>query len=237
MTEEPTTIERAERGGCCLQRVVTPPTPYHSENGITIYCGDNRQILPLLGQYDLLLTDPPYGIGADNRKRILSRGKLAAPKDYGESNWDGETPADWVMKMALSKAQWQILWGGNYYGLPASSCWLVWDKLNGDNDFADCELAWTNLTKAVRRITHLWNGMIRKNGEERYHPTQKPLDVMTWCLGQVPEAKTVLDPWMGSGTTLVAAKLRGLEAVGIEIDEQHCETAKRRLAQGVLLAV
>lgn len=210
---------------------------YHSENGITIYCGDNRLLLPMLGQYDLLLTDPPYGIGADNRKRILSRGKLANPKDYGESNWDGETPADWVLQMALSKAQWQILWGGNYYGLPASSCWLVWDKLNGDNDFADCELAWTNLQKAVRRITHLWNGMIRKNGEDRYHPTQKPLDVMTWCLGQVPEARTVLDPWMGSGTTLVAAKLRGLEAVGIEIDEQHCETAKRRLAQGVLLAV
>lgn len=211
------------------------PTPYYQQDGITIYCGDNRRILPLLDGFDLLLTDPPYGIGADNRKRILSRGKLANPKDYGESNWDSEAPESWVLQMALSKADSQIVWGGNYYPMPPSSCWLVWDKENGENDFADCELAWTNLPKAIRRIVHRWHGMLRKGNEARFHPTQKPLDVITWCLGHVAEAKTVCDPWAGSGTTLVAAKLKGLQAVGIEINEQYCETAVQRLAQGVLL--
>lgn len=211
--------------------------PYYSEDGITIYCGDNRQVMPMLGDFDLLLTDPPYGIKADNRKRILSRANLAAAKDYGETEWDNAVPEPWVISMAIAKASSQIIWGGNYYGLPASSCWLVWDKLNGDNDFADCELAWTNLNKAVRRVVHQWAGMLRKNGEDRHHPTQKPLDVISWCFNHVPEVKTVLDPWMGSGTTLVAAKLRGLTAVGIEINEEYCEIAKKRLAQGVLLAV
>lgn len=213
------------------------PKPYYEQDGITIFHGDNRRIVPLLDEFDLLLTDPPYGIGADNRKRILSRGKLATPKDYGESDWDSVTPDAWVLQMVMAKCSKQIVWGGNYYPLAPTSCWLVWDKLNGENDFADCELAWTNLQKAVRRITHLWNGMIRKGQEDRFHPTQKPLDVMSWCLSHAPEAKTVLDPWMGSGTTLVAAKLRGLKATGIEINEQYCETAARRLQQGVLIAV
>lgn len=212
------------------------PTPYFQDEWSTIYCGDCRKILPLLDSFDLLLTDPPYGIGADNRKRILSRGKLANAKDYGETDWDNEPPADWVLKMAIAQAEWQIIWGGNYFSLAPSSCWLVWDKLNGENDFADCELAWTNLPKAVRRIAHLWNGMIRKNGEEREHPTQKPLDVLSWCIGHAPGADSILDPYMGSGTTLVAAKLRGIKATGIEISEKYCEIAKRRLAQGVLIA-
>ena len=235
MTTAPTVpalANDAQRGSHSVQRLV--PQPFYDVDGITIYCGDNRQILPMLDDADLLCTDPPYGIGADNRKRILSRGKLAAPKDYGESNWDSQPPDEWLMHLCRAKTRNQIIWGGNYFGLPASSCWLVWDKLNGENDFADCELAWTNLPKAVRRIVHLWNGMLRKDGEERYHPTQKPLDVMSWCLRQVPDAKTVLDPWMGSGTTLVAAKLMGLRAIGIEANETYCKTAVARLAQGVL---
>jgi len=211
--------------------------PYYCENGITIYCGDNRQILPMLDPFDLLLTDPPYGIGADNRKRALSRGLLANPKDYGETNWDSAPPDAWMILQAVSKATNAIVWGGNYFTLPPSSCWLVWDKLNGNLDFADCELAWTNLPKAVRRISHLWNGMLRKGQEDRFHPTQKPLDVMSWCIGHVPEATTVIDPWMGSGTTLVAAKLRGLKATGIEINEKYCEIAVQRLAQGILITV
>jgi DNA modification methylase len=207
--------------------------PYYDQDGITIYHGDCREIVPQLGRFDLLLTDPPYGIGADNRKRILSRGKLAAPKDYGESDWDGETPEDWVLWMAMSRADLQIIWGGNHFGLPASPCWLVWDKLNGDNDFADCELAWTNMKKAVRRITHLWHGMIRKNGEDRFHPTQKPLDVMAWCIGHT-DAKTILDPFAGSGTTGRAAKDLGKTCTLIEREEAYCEIAARRMSQQVL---
>ena len=213
---------------------------YHSQDGIRIFCGDNRVIAPMLGQYDCLHTDPPYGIGADNRKRILSRGKLAKPIDYGESAWDAETPPAWTMQMMMAKARWQIIWGGNYFGLPAARGWLVWDKDNGATDFADCELAWTNLEMAVRKIKYRWSGMLQENMAEkdvRWHPTQKATAVMEWALGFVPECKTLLDPWAGSGTTLIAARAKGMQADGIEINEKYCEAAKQRLSQGVLLAV
>jgi DNA modification methylase len=212
--------------------------PYYDQDGITIYHGDCAKVLPWLSSVDLLLTDPPYGIGADNQKRIISRGKLATARDYGASNWDSKPPPKWLLELAQGMAETQILWGGNYYGLPASSCWLVWDKDNGGNDFADCELAWTNMTKAVRQFKWKWNGMLQeKSGldkEIRVHPTQKPLALMRWCLSFVPNAKTVLDPFMGSGTTLLAAKLDGRAAVGIELNEQYCEKAAKRLEQGVL---
>ena len=215
-----------------------PFKPYYDEGGITIYHGDCRQVLPFLPKFDLLLTDPPYGIDADNRERILSRSKLATPRDYGASSWDTDPPKKWLLESAQESSLTQILWGGNYYGLPASSCWLVWDKDNGANDFADCELAWTNMTRAVRKFKWRWNGMIQErmgdNKENRVHPTQKPLALMRWCLSLVPDAKTVLDPFMGSGTTLVAAKLEGRKAVGIELDERYCEAAAKRLSQGVL---
>lgn len=212
-----------------------PFEPYYDKDGITIYNADCKQVLPFLGRVDVLLTDPPYGIDADNRDRILSRGKLATPRDYGESNWDKEPPPRWFLEAAQDTAQVAIIWGGNYYGLPASSCWLVWDKDNGTNDFADCELAWTNMNRAVRKFKWRWNGMLQEQmgdkKENRVHPTQKPLALMRWCLSLVPEAKTVLDPFMGSGTTLVAAKLEGRIAVGIERDERYCEAAVKRLRQ------
>jgi DNA modification methylase len=122
--------------------------------------------------------------------------------------------------------------------MPAAKCWLVWDKENGTNDFADCELAWTNLDMAVRRIRYRWNGMLQQNmaeKEARWHPTQKATTVMEWCLGHT-DATSVLDPWMGSGTTLVAARNRGIKAVGIEINEQYCAAAVERLRQRVLVA-
>ncbi len=222
-----------------VQSIVTMPfTPYYDEDGITIYNADCKQVLPFLSRVDVLLTDPPYGIDADNRDRILSRGKLATPRDYGESNWDKEPPPRWFLEAAQDTAQVAILWGGNYYGLPASSCWLVWDKDNGTNDFADCELAWTNMNRAVRKFKWRWNGMIQEQmgdkKENRVHPTQKPLALMRWCLSLVPEAQTVLDPFMGSGTTLVAARLEGRKAIGIEISERYCEAAVKRLLQKTL---
>jgi DNA modification methylase len=110
-----------------------------------------------------------------------------------------------------------------------TKCWLVWDKQNGTNDFADCELAWTNYPIAVRRKYHLWNGMIRKGHEERFHPTQKPKEVMSWAIGLSPESNTVLDPFLGSGTTLIACKELNRNGIGIEISEKYCEIAKNRL--------
>jgi site-specific DNA-methyltransferase (adenine-specific)/modification methylase len=127
----------------------------------------------------------------------------------------------------------QIIFGGNYYDCPPASCWLVWDKLNGDNDFADCELAWTNLPKAVRRIRYLWNGMLRANGEERGdHPTQKPVGVMAWALNQLPNGtRTIIDPFMGSGTTGVACALAGLTFTGVEREERYYDAACRRIEE------
>ena len=208
--------------------------PYYDHGGITIYHGDCREILPRLQPCDLLLTDPPYGIG-EARSRNKTRSKLATSKDYGDAAWDDEPVPAWAMELARTLCRWQIIFGGNYYDLPRAKCWLVWDKENGENDFADCELAWTNLDKAVRRLRHQWHGMLRKGREERWHPTQKPLDVMAWALRHAPDdVGTVLDPWMGSGTTLRAAKDHGKRAIGIEREERYCEIAANRLAQEAL---
>lgn len=219
-------------------KAVSLPAPYYSDEYCTIYNADCAELLPQLGRFDLLLTDPPYGINADNRDRILSRGKLAKPRDYGDSNWDKATPPWELISSAIDTSERAIIWGGNYFGFSPSSCWLVWDKENGTNDFADCELAWTNLKKAVRKFRYRWNGMLQEHGgdkkEIRQHPTQKPVPLMRWCLTHVPDAQTILDPFMGSGTTLVAAKLEGRKAVGIEISEKYCEMAVNRLRQRVL---
>jgi DNA modification methylase len=208
--------------------------PYYDADGITIYHGDCASIVPQLSTFDLLCTDPPYGIG-EARNQNKSRSKLAKSKDYGTFDWDDSPPEAWLIEMLRSRSRWQCIFGGNYFALPPSSCWLVWDKENGENDFADCELAWTNFPKAVRRIRHMWHGMLRKGGEEREHPTQKPLHVMTWAIGLCPEKPTtVLDPFMGSGTTLRACKDLGIRAVGVEREEKYCEIAARRMSQQAL---
>lgn len=192
--------------------------------------GDCRDILPTLLPHDACVTDPPYGIGEAAGKNA-SRGNIAVAKDYGCNDWDDTTISDDLMKQVLRSAKWNIIFGGNYYALPATSCWLVWDKLNGDNDFADCELAWTNLPRAVRRVRYLWNGMLRANGEERGdHPTQKPIGVMAWCLQQLPkDVRTVIDPFAGSGTTGVACVAAGLQFTGIERELPYFDAMCRRV--------
>lgn len=211
--------------------------PYYDRDGITIYHGDCRDILPTLEPMDLLLTDPPYGIG-EARGKNASRGKLAVAQDFGTASWDDEPAPKEILDAARALARHQIIFGGNFFELPPSSCWLVWDKDNGASDFADCELAWTNLSKAVRRLTWRWAGMLQEPGsrkERRVHPTQKPLAVMRWCIGQAPDdVLTILDPFMGSGTTLRAAKDLGRKAIGIEIEEKYCEIAVQRLSQEVM---
>ncbi len=215
--------------------------PYYQEDGITIYHGDCREVLATLPKVDLVLTDPPYGIGADRNLRAnRQHGHAAtASRDYGSGSWDSKPPDSEVMALVLSVSRWQIVWGGNYFQLPPSPCWLVWDKDNGTNGYADCELAWTNLNKAVRRLRHRWMGMPQEGSgtrkEPRVHPTQKPVPVMRWCLSLAPDdGGPICDPFMGSGTTLRAAKDLGRQAIGIEIEERYCEIAAKRLAQGVL---
>lgn len=196
----------------------------------TLYLGDCRDILPTLGKVDAVVTDPPYGIG-EAAGANKSRGVLAPARDYGDDDWDNQPIAPELLGLVRSAARWQIIFGGNYYDCPPTSCWLVWDKENGASDFADCELAWTNLNKAVRRIRYMWNGMLRAHGEPRGdHPTQKPIGVMKWAIGHVPEpAQTILDPFMGSGTTGVAAVQMGRDFIGIEREPKYFDIACKRI--------
>ena len=200
----------------------------------TLYLGDCREILPTLPKVDLVLTDPPYGIGAASasfygtKKR---RNSLAAPNDYGCDEWDNEPIDDYVLKLTIEAGNKAIIFGGNYFNVPPSSCWLVWDKENGDSGFADAELAWTNLDKAVRLKRYMWNGMFRANKEMRGdHPTQKPIGVMEWCLNLAPKAtSTVADPFMGSGTTGVACANLGKTFYGIEREPKYFDIACQRI--------
>jgi DNA modification methylase len=196
----------------------------------TLYLGDCREVLPTLGKVDAVVTDPPYGIG-ENHKKVASRGKLADAKDYGAFNWDEQPIDSETVATIRSCSHHQVIFGGNYFeGLGPTSCWLVWDKQNGDNDFADCELAWTNLPKAVRRIYWRWNGMIRRGDDVREHPTQKPEGVMKWCIEQLPASvQTICDPFMGSGTTGVAAVKLGKSFIGIEREPSYFDIACRRI--------
>ena len=207
----------------------------------TLYLGDCREILPTLGKVDALVTDPPYGIGeAAGKAKTRTSGltsKLknaqAYRRDYGDDAWDDKPLDAETMALMRSAAQWAVIFGGNYYSLPATSCWLVWDKLNGDTDFADCELAWTNLPKAVRRIRFLWNGCMRGERDiAREHPTQKPVGVMKWAIEHLPPpAAHIIDPVMGSGTTGVAATMLGRKFTGIERVPKYFDIARRRIEE------
>ena len=198
---------------------------------VTLHCGDCREILPTLGRVDAVVTDPPYGIG-ESSKNFASRGKIASADKYDKSDWDNKPCDPLILKWILNNSKEQIIWGGNYFGLPGTSCFLVWDKMGPANDFADCELAWTNLPRAVRRIRFLWNGCMRMERDvAREHPTQKPIEVMRWCLGFLPNARTVLDPFMGSGTTGVAAVKLGRKFIGIEIEPKYFDIACRRIEE------
>ena len=209
--------------------------PYYQVGNITIYHGNCEELIGLIGQVDLLLTDPPYGIGEAAGKN-KSRGKLAIAQDFGNHSWDDRPIDQMLINRLIGQSKEAIMWGGNYYQVTPSSCWLVWDKDN-TGDFADCELAWTNLDRAVRKFKYRWNGMLQehmgRNKEVRVHPTQKPLALMSWCLSLSRTTGTVFDPFMGSGTTLVAAKTAHRSAIGIEQDERYCEIAANRLAQEV----
>lgn len=214
--------------------LVEPVSPWEDVRQIgdcTLYLGDCLRVMPLLNGVDAVVTDPPYGINEAAGKN-KSRSNLAPAGDYGNDNWDRSPVSAARVAAVRELAPLQIIFGGNYYPLPPTPCWLVWDKRNGASDFADCELAWTNLPKAVRRIEFMWNGMLRQGGEGRgEHPTQKPVEVMRWCLSHVPDAKTICDPFMGSGTTGVACARDGRHFIGIEREPKYFEIACRRIEE------
>jgi site-specific DNA-methyltransferase (adenine-specific) len=207
--------------------------PYYSHAGITIYHGDCREILPSV-KADVVITDPPYGIAHPTDYAKRKRGKVTACTDYAPVHDDDQPfdPSIWIDKPCC-------LFGANYFAdkLPPSSGWLVWDKERPDTlDQSTCELAWTNFVKGVRRFKYLWHGCMRAGNETLVHPTQKPIALMKWILNikWTPQG-TVLDPYMGAGSTLRAAKDLGRKAIGIEIEEKYCEIAAKRMAQEVLL--
>jgi len=185
------------------------------------------------GCVDAVVTDPPYGIG-EARNKNKSRAVLAISKDYGEHDWDDERVSDEHIEQLRRVSVQQVIFGGNYYAdiLPASSSWIVWDKRNGKTDFADCELAWTSHKRAVRKIEWTWHGMIRRGRDIRYHPTQKPLGVMRWIVeNYTSPGDLIFDPFMGSGTTGVAALQLGRRFIGCEIDPDYFAIAEKRISE------
>lgn len=197
----------------------------------TLYLGDCLEVMPMLGEVEHVFSDPPYGIG-ESQKKNLSRHSKAECTVYAGGDFDHAPASLEQISMMREMSDYQIFWGGNYFELPPARCWLVWDKQNGASDFADCELAWTNMDRAVRRIVWQWSGFMRKGearGVKRVHLTQKPVEVMEWCLGFLPNAETILDPFMGSGTTLVACAKMGRKGIGIELDPDYFEIACKRV--------
>lgn len=197
----------------------------------TLYLGDCAEILPLIGKVDALVTDPPYGIGIDGQKGSVRKNGSQMRKSHEFKGWDTQTPAIELLADCMAKADIQIIWGGNYFDLPPSRCWLVWDKAQKGLTMSDGELAYTNMTKPLRIFqlhrTHLW-----QEGPE--HPTQKPLALMAWTIEQAGKtAQSILDPFMGSGTTGVAAVQLGRKFIGIERDPTYFEIACRRIESAV----
>jgi len=212
----------------------------------TLYHGDCREVLPLLPRSELLLTDPPYGL-AIGRPENNKRGRYGKQTGatHEASGWDDEAPSSDLLALVTAKAQNAIIWGGNYFSahLPNERGWLVWDKVNDDfYSTSDCELAWTSLKqrlKIFRRPHGLDKGFMVKDGFGNVHPTQKPVPLMAWCLDQAGRPATVLDPFMGSGSTGVACVQLGLAFTGIERERKYfdiaCERISRAQAQGQLI--
>jgi DNA modification methylase len=201
--------------------------PYYQDEAVTIYHGDCREVVPQLGKFDLLLTDPPYGIG-EHGGACRTRGRPGYSK-HVNMGWDNERPDVDVFRIMLESAPVAIIWGGNYFAdmLPPTMGWLYWRKLMG-GDFSDGELAWTSRKAALREFTKCPKGM------DKGHPCEKPIELLTWCIGIAgDDVKTILDPFAGSGTTGRAAKDLGRKAVLIEREERYCEIAAKRMAQEV----
>jgi DNA modification methylase len=206
------------------------PTWATDDGSIACYLGDAREVLASFadGSIPAVVTDPPYGIGEAAGKN-KSRGLLAVSKDYGNLDWDNKPASPELINECRRISKWQVIFGGNYFELPPAKCWLVWDKMNGKTDFADCELAWTNLNKAVRRIQFMWHGMLRDEEGERIHPTQKPVRVMQWAIAHCPDSETVCDPFSGSFTTAVACIRMGKRFIGVEREPKYFEDGIKRI--------
>ena len=199
--------------------------PYYQDDAVTIYHGCAMEIVPTLGRFDLLLTDPPYGAGYAANP-VVGKGK--ARSNHVDSDWDNEAPE---LCFALRVCTEAIVWGGNYHSLPLRRRWLAWIKRDAPPSLSNMELAWTSYDANARFFD--WP-MAATNAERIGHPTQKPLALMTWCIGLAGDVQTILDPFFGSGTTGRAAKDLGRKCVGIEREERYAEIAAKRMQQECL---
>ena len=211
--------------------------PYFQKDDMTIYHGDCLEIMPELEPVDMVLTDPPYGINV-NTDWINRRNGAWAKGDRPIIGDDKPfNPKPFLGYPEL------IFWGANHFSdkLPVSASWLIWDKrrlgtVTRGWNAPDFELAWTNLSCGARLFSHLWEGYKRDSEiGEHYHPTQKPKILMQWCIRLSKKIGIILDPFMGSGTTLVAAKQLNRKAIGIEIEEKYCEIAAKRIEKAIRL--
>lgn len=206
----------------------------------TFLCGDCMDFLPQFPDkyFELAIIDPPYGIGEDGSKNH-TRGKLTKAKDYkGYSGHDIKPPGKDYFSELFRVSKNQIIWGANHFisKIPYdSSCWIVWDKCNGENDFADCELAWTSFDMAVRKFRYKWQGMIQenmKNKEFRIHPNQKPVALYDWILSKYAKpGDKILDTHVGSASSLIACYKNGFDYIGFEKDPYYYDLAKKRLEE------
>lgn len=211
--------------------------------------GDCLEVMKLMPDkcVDLIITDPPYGINFGSEKNSMSAGMRVdgtqrkynkwsnpTPKQY--ENWDDIRPTKEFFDEMFRISKNQIIWGGNYFTdiLPVGGGWLIWDKMVAMPTLSKCELAWISFMQHTEIMHYLWAGFRKQKPEERYHTTQKPLDVMGWCMTFLPEAEIIFDPFLGSGTTAVAAKQLGRKFIGIEISEKYCQIARDRLLQDTL---
>jgi len=196
----------------------------------TLIHGDCREVLPTLGRFDCVITDPPYGLAEKLQGGTWGKQFEGVSKDWDAKPWE---PTSEFLEIAKT----YVIWGGNYFNLPPSRCWLIHDKTIRGMTFADAEMAWTNLDKNTRVLSYLVpRGFV---GEERQHPTQKPIRLMHWCVEQAGNPETILDPFMGSGTTGVACVQLGRKFTGIERERKYfdiaCERISRAQAQGQLI--
>ena len=194
--------------------------------GQRLILGDCLKVMSELPRFDMLLTDPPYGI--DYGSMIEGTQERFGWKKFKKQEWDTDRPSAETFVAMLKASKEQIIWGGNYFAdlLPPSMRWLAWDKGQRDFSLADMELAWTSQQKAVRVFTY---ARAKALLDGKQHPTQKPVALMEWCLSFAPKAVTVLDCFMGSGTTLVACQRLGRNGTGIELDPDYFDIACRRV--------
>ena len=188
--------------------------------GQRLILGDCLEVMKVLGRFDAVVTDPPYGLG----KRMKGGTWGAQVHNEGFLKWDLEAKQEWIDEI-LSLEVPSIIWGGNYFQVPAARCWLAWNKVNAVPTMADFEMAWTNLDKPCKR-KDLPVGRV-----EFGHPTQKPLALIEWCLEHLSGKNSILDPFMGSGTTLVACQRMGRQGTGIELDPEYFEIACKRVEE------